>query len=65
LGRGCPACGHGEAFFKKLQIRSAPWPQYRTFYRCCGTGCGHRWKEEPSDDESESEEEPERLRKIN
>ncbi len=64
-GEGCPACGHGEAFFKKLQIRSAPWPQYRTFYRCCGRGCGHRWKEEPSDDESESEEEPERLRKIN
>ena len=46
----CPACGHGEAFLKQLQIRSAPWPQYRTFYRCCGRGCGHRWKEEPEID---------------
>ena len=46
----CPACGHGEAFFKKLQIRSAPWPQHRIFYRCCGRGCRHRWKEEPEID---------------
>ena len=47
----CPACGHGEAFFKKLQIRSAPWPQHRIFYRCCGRGCRHRWKEEPEIDD--------------
>ena len=51
-GEGCPACGHGEAFFKRLQIRSFEdaesfnQPPYRIFYRCCARGCGHRWKEE-------------------
>ena len=40
----CPACGHGEAFFKQLQIRSADEPM-TIFYRCCDKKCGHRWNE--------------------
>ena len=39
----CPACGHGEAFFKQLQIRSADEPM-TTFYWCCAKCCSHRWK---------------------
>ena len=40
----CPAGGHGEAFFKQLQIRSADEPM-TIFYRCCDKKCGHRWNE--------------------
>jgi DNA-directed RNA polymerase III subunit RPC11 len=38
----CPACGHGEAYFKQLQIRSADEPM-SVFYRCTTKECGHRW----------------------
>ena len=41
----CPACGHCEAFFKQLQIRSADEPM-TNFYRCCAKCCSHRWNEE-------------------
>ena len=38
----CPACGHREAFFMQMQLRSADEPM-TVFYKC--TNCGHRWNE--------------------
>mmetsp|Transcript_13924 Transcript_13924/g.41475 ORF Transcript_13924/g.41475 Transcript_13924/m.41475 type:complete len:111 (-) Transcript_13924:35-367(-) len=37
----CPACGHGEAFFMQIQIRSADEPMTQ-FFECID--CGHRWR---------------------
>jgi DNA-directed RNA polymerase III subunit RPC11 len=38
----CEACGHPEAFFNEVQIRSADEPA-TLFYCCCK--CKHRWRE--------------------
>lgn len=40
----CPnsKCGHGEAFFMQMQIRSADEPM-SVFYKCCK--CGHQWND--------------------
>ncbi|XP_058104857.1 uncharacterized protein LOC131248551 [Magnolia sinica] len=41
----CPACGHGEACFKQIQIRSADEPM-TTFYMCCNESCRRDWRED-------------------
>jgi DNA-directed RNA polymerase III subunit RPC11 len=38
----CPKCGHNEAFYMEVQIRSADEPA-TVFYKC--TKCGKRWNE--------------------
>jgi len=40
--RGCPKCGHDEAYFWVQQTRAADEPPTR-FYKC--TKCGHVWRE--------------------
>ncbi|MFN3804615.1 MAG: transcription factor S [Pyrobaculum sp.] len=40
--RGCPKCGHDEAYFWVQQTRAADEPPTR-FYRC--VNCGHTWRE--------------------
>ncbi|MCU7787353.1 transcription factor S [Pyrobaculum sp. 3827-6] len=40
--RGCPKCGHDEAYFWVQQTRAADEPPTR-FYKC--TKCGHTWRE--------------------
>jgi len=40
----CPACGHDEAYFMQLQIRSADEPM-TNFFKCAKAVCGHRWNE--------------------
>jgi DNA-directed RNA polymerase subunit M len=40
--RGCPRCGHDEAYFWAQQTRAADEPPTR-FYRC--VKCGHTWRE--------------------
>lgn len=40
----CPKCEHARAYFMQIQTRSADEPM-TTFYKCCATGCGHRWRE--------------------
>jgi DNA-directed RNA polymerase subunit M len=40
--RGCPKCGHDEAYFWVQQTRAADEPPTR-FYRC--TKCGYTWRE--------------------
>ena len=39
----CPQCGHNEAFFMQIQIRSADEPTTE-FYKCCN--CMHSWNSE-------------------
>ncbi|CEM08106.1 unnamed protein product [Vitrella brassicaformis CCMP3155] len=39
----CPGCGHREAFFKQMQIRSGDEPM-TSFYRCCS--CEKHWRED-------------------
>eukprot|EP00793_Prasinoderma_coloniale_P005038 PRCOL_00000799-RA len=38
----CPTCGHTEAYYMQIQIRSADEPM-STFYKC--VKCGARWRE--------------------
>jgi len=38
----CEKCGHNEAYFKEVQIRSADEPA-TVFYKCCK--CTHTWRE--------------------
>lgn len=38
----CEKCGHNEAFFNEIQIRSADEPA-TLFYCCCK--CKYRWRE--------------------
>lgn len=38
----CPACGHGEAYFMQMQIRSADEPM-SVFYKC--VKCSHQWND--------------------
>lgn len=40
--RGCPRCGHDEAYFWVQQTRAADEPPTR-FYRC--VRCGYTWRE--------------------
>ncbi|KAB1251962.1 DNA-directed RNA polymerase III subunit RPC10 [Camelus dromedarius] len=40
----CPKCEHPRAYFMQLQTRSADEPM-TTFYKCCNTQCGHRWRD--------------------
>ncbi len=40
--RGCPKCGHDEAYVWVQQTRAADEPPTR-FYRC--VNCGHTWRE--------------------
>ena len=40
----CPKCGHGEAFFRQIQIRSGDEPM-TTFYKCCDHACANQWRE--------------------
>ena len=37
-----PECGHNEAYYKEIQIRSADEPA-TIFYCCCK--CRHRWRD--------------------
>eukprot|EP00392_Amoebophrya_sp_AT5.2_P012887 g12994.t1 len=39
----CPGCGHGYAYFRQMQTRSADEPM-TIFYKC--EKCGHSWKED-------------------
>ncbi|KAJ6794361.1 DNA-directed RNA polymerase III subunit RPC10-like isoform X3 [Iris pallida] len=41
----CPQCGHKEAFFYQLQIRSADEPP-TSFYTCCDERCRYNWRED-------------------
>ncbi|GCA63146.1 hypothetical protein KIPB_008134, partial [Kipferlia bialata] len=41
----CPQCGHGEAFFLQVQIRSADEPS-TTFFKCANHKCGFQWRED-------------------
>jgi DNA-directed RNA polymerase III subunit RPC11 len=38
----CPQCGHDQAYFMQIQIRSADEPS-TTFYRCCQ--CSKQWND--------------------
>ncbi|EAY09943.1 hypothetical protein TVAG_482170 [Trichomonas vaginalis G3] len=38
----CDKCGHNEAFFTEIQIRSADEPA-TLFFKCCK--CGNTWRE--------------------
>ena len=40
----CEKCGHHEAFFMQIQIRSADEPM-TTFYRCANLQCNYIWRE--------------------
>jgi DNA-directed RNA polymerase III subunit RPC11 len=40
----CPKCCHPRAYFMQIQTRSADEPM-TTFYKCCNTACGHRWRD--------------------
>lgn len=40
----CPVCWHPRAYFLQIQTRSADEPM-TTFYKCCNTSCGHRWRD--------------------
>ena len=40
----CDQCGHNRAYFMQIQTRSADEPM-TTFYKCCNSQCGHRWRE--------------------
>jgi len=40
----CESCGHKEAYFKQIQIRSADEPM-TIFYKCTNKKCGHKWRE--------------------
>ena len=40
----CDKCGHNKAYFMQVQTRSADEPM-TTFYKCCNTSCGYRWKD--------------------
>ena len=40
----CPQCGHKEAFYRQMQLRSADEPM-TTFYKCANLSkCGHNWR---------------------
>jgi DNA-directed RNA polymerase III subunit RPC11 len=38
----CPSCGHSQAYFVQIQIRSADEPM-SVFYKCCR--CSHQWND--------------------
>lgn len=40
----CPTCGHKEAYFRQMQLRSADEPM-TSFYKCANFAtCGHNWR---------------------